>query len=440
MTLVIILLLSIPLSFSQVPNQSQVLSNFIRQFRFKPLGALQKRPALFQLGEKLFNDQQLSGKSNISCQSCHSPQAFTADTLPLGVGEGSWGEGQVRRQQGGALLARHTPALFNLGFSDVTTLFWDGRVMKHPQGGWLTPEPKLNGPAPELTHLSATLDSLLAVQALFPIANPEEMLGAGSKKTTTQAWEEAAERIFKGPFGNTYLKQFQAAYPGVVNFNIGHIANAIAEFQRHAFHSANTPWDNFLRGNTTGLSPRMLKGGVLFFTKAACINCHIGDHFTRFVNFQNIGIPQVGPGVRNGDDKGRYEVSGRGSDLYKFRVPPLRNVAMTAPYMHSGVFKNLWEVIAHYNNSQTTFSTFEWDPSNIRYRDLLVLDTNGTNQDNRERSLSGGFNRALALTAEEQKDLYCFVVGALTDLQFQSTTVFKGVINEVSDCTLNSRP
>ena len=437
MAFVLLLLFLLPVSYAQ--NDVQILNNFVRQFRVKPLSTLARRPILAELGAKLFIDQRLSGKGNISCHSCHSLVGFTGDMLPLGVGEGATGLAYYRQQGQGVVLARNTPPLFNLGYNEITHLFWDGRVMRHPQGGWLTPEPGINGMNPQFRELAVTLDTLLAVQALFPIANPAEMLGKESTLSPKEAWDKATDRIFNGPMGGLYTQLFRSAYPGVTKFNIGHIANALAEFQRQKFLANNTPWDNFLRGNSSSLTPRMVKGANLFFGKASCINCHIGDHFTRFSNFLNIGVPQLGPGVSGGDDKGRFEVTKNGKDIYRFRVPPLRNVALTGPYMHSGAFKTLWEVIDHYNDSSRTFDAFSWEPRLQPYNDLLVLDTNPANQHNRVRSLSGGINRSMGLTTEEKKDLFCFLTGALTDLQFLHTRAFKGVVNEVTDCLSGSR-
>lgn len=82
----------------------------------------------------------------------------------------------------------------------------------------------------------------------------------------------------------------------------------------------------------------MKRGANIFFGKAQCINCHSGEHLSSF-DFQSAAIPQIGPGKTDGDDKGRFEVTHNSSDIYRFRVSPLRNTALTAPYMHSGALR-----------------------------------------------------------------------------------------------------
>lgn len=417
--------------FSSV-SFAQTLDDYIVQFNMKPLRSLSKRTALYELGRRLFSDNILSGKNNISCASCHSLSAFGGDALPLGVGEGAVGEGLRRFQANGVILARHTPAIYNLGFSDVRTLFWDARVMKLPSGGWMTPEPALNGTYPTARDIAITLDSLLAVQALFPMSNPEEMLGKESKLSNLEAWNEITDRVLSN---EQYAILFMAAYPYERDFNIAHIANAIAEFERHEFLKINTPWDLYLRGNRKAMNERMIKGAEVFFSKAKCSNCHFGDHFSSF-GFQNVGIPQLGPGKNQGDDKGRFEVTGKEIDLYRFRVPPLRNVALTAPYMHTGAYNTLWQVIDHYNNPVDTLRNFNWNSQNRHYREPLRLDYSMTNLENRERRLSSGLARQLNLTPEERVNLFCFLAIGLTDISLMDELKKKGVLDEVNNCSV----
>lgn len=415
-----VLILALLFSFSSA--MAQDLDEYVQRFKFEALKAPPKRHALFHLGARLFFDPSLSGKGNISCQSCHSNEGFSGDALPLGLGEGAVGLGYRRIQQDGLILARHTPPVYNQGLPDVRTLFWDGRVMKI-RNFWMTPEPKLSGENPELREVAQTFDSILAVQAIFPLTSPEEMLGKESKLTKIQAWDQVMSRIATPE----YQKLFQKAYPGVARFNIAHVGNALAEFQRHHFLAINTPWDLYLRGHKTVLSERMKRGAKIFLGKAQCFQCHVGDQFTSF-GFQNIGVPQL-----LADDQGRKTVTQNPNDIYKFRVSPLRNVGVTAPYMHAGTFRTLWEVIEHYNDPHATFRQFQWNPRHRNYRDPLVLDTNGSNLDNRERTLSNSLARNLYLTAAEKADLFCFLKVGLTDMGLQKH--LKGVENEVTDCS-----
>jgi cytochrome c peroxidase len=143
--------------------------------------------------------------------------------------------------------------------------------------------------------------------------------------------------------------------------------------------------------------------------------------------------------VKGGDDKGRFEVTANTLDQYKFKVPPLRNIGLTAPYMHSGSLKSLWHVINHYNDPVASIRYFNWESRHPNYRDPLNLDTNSANVDNRESNLSRALARNLGLTMEQRYDLYCFLAVALTDVSLQKDLISKGVVNEVSDCSPRTR-
>ncbi len=433
MPLILGFLLLLPLAFGQDSDQS--LTHYIQMMNLKALPAPSpKNEPLYQLGLRLFYDKQLSGKNNISCHACHALSGHSSDTLPLGVGEGADGLAENRIQSQGALLARHTPALYNLGLPGVSAFFWDGRVMKHPQGGLWTPEEGLNGTNPKLKEIASALDGLLAAQALFPISNPDEMLGQGSTLSRVEAWEAVMERLFNGRLGASYQRFFKEAYPGVSNFNIAHVANAIAELERHHFLANNTPWDQYLRGNKKFMSERMKKGAVVFLSKGSCTNCHNGDHLSAF-GFFNIGVPQIGPGISNSDDKGLMEFTGAETHKYRFRASPLRNVALTAPYMHSGAFTSMWEVIDHYDHPMRSVHMFNWNPKHPRYREDLILDTNSERSKERAKLLAPNLPRNLSLTPEEKKDLYCFLMVGLTDLKNQQDLLTKGVLDEIDDCS-----
>jgi cytochrome c peroxidase len=432
---IFILLISLCSTLSaQTPTDSQ-LATYIQMLNLKPMQEVKlKNGPLYQLGLRLFYDRQLSGNDNISCHACHSLTGFSGDTLPLAVGEGAEGLAFNRQQMRGALIPRHTPALYNLGMDGVTALFWDGRIRHHPQGGWVTPEEGLNGPEPKLKEIATTLDSLLAAQALFPMTSPEEMLGQGSRMTRLEAWESIMDRLLNGRLGASYRRFFREAYPGVESFNIGHAANAIAELERHHFLANKTPYDLYLKGNKTILTERMKRGAILFMTKGQCTNCHVGEHLSSF-GFQNIGVPQIGPGVNNGDDKGLMEVTKAEGHMYRFRVSPLRNIALTAPYMHTGVFKTMWEVIEHYNHPMRSLHHFSWQGKDPRYSEELKLDDNIDNMRARTRTLANNLPRFLNLSMDEKKDLYCFLMVGLTDIKFQADLIRKGVLDEMDDCS-----
>lgn len=404
-----------------LPSLAQTeLDRYIQLFSLGPLPeAPKKNEALYRLGIQLFHDKKLSGKNNVSCSSCHAMKSYSTDGLPLGLGEGATGLGHQRMQDQGDILPRSTPALFNLGLPGVTSLFWDGRVgIDFYLGGWKTPEESINGKSPLRKDLAGTFDSTLALQSVFPISNPQEMLGRDSMLSHIEAWDEVMERLLKGDEKGKYKKLFSAAFPGVRKFNIAHVGNALAEYQRHDFLANNTLWDQYLRGKKDALSAPMKRGAQVFLTKASCVNCHTSEHLTTFAFF-NIGTPQIGV-----DDKGRAESTGVKDYMYQFRVPPIRNVALTAPYMHSGAFTTLWEVIEHYNDPISSLKKFQWNSKHPNYRETLIH--NKTNDQERISRLAFNLRRNLNLTDDEKKDLFCFLYFGLTDQKYQKDLITEG--------------
>lgn len=138
-----------------------------------------------------------------------------------------------------------------------------------------------------------------------------------------------------------YREQFNAAFGSGVTFT--NITRALAAFQRSLL-SWKSGHDRFEAGDRRALTDQQLRGRELFFGRAACATCHRPPLFTDH-EFHNLGVPQVGP---KADDPGRFGVTGDERDRGAFRTPMLRNVALTAPYMHDGVFATLEEVVAFY--------------------------------------------------------------------------------------------
>lgn len=409
-----------------LPAHAQTeLDRYIQLFSLEALPeAPKKNEALYRLGIQLFHDKKLSGNNNVSCSSCHAMKSYSVDGLPLGLGEGATGLGHQRMQDQGDILPRSTPPLFNLGLPGVTSLFWDGRVgIDFYQGGWRTPEPSINGKLPLRKKLAETFESTLALQSVFPISNPQEMLGRDSRLSNTEAWDEVMKRLLKGEEQRKYQKLFSEAFPGVRKFNIAHVGNALAEYQRHDFLANDTLWDQYLRGRKEALSVPMKRGAQVFLTKASCVNCHTGDHLTTFA-FLSIGTPQIGTGVSGGDDKGRMESTGVKDYMYQFRVPPIRNVALTAPFMHSGAYNTLWEVIDHYDDPISSLKNFKWNSKHPHYREDLVH--NKANDQERINKLAFNLRRNLNLSENEKKDLFCFLYFGLTDQKYQKDLVTEG--------------
>jgi len=266
-------------------------------------------PAKVDLGQQLYFDKRLSRDGGTSCATCHDPAKGWTDTAPVSTGIGG--------QTGG----RSAPTVVNriLG----ATQFWDGRA--------------------------ASLEE----QAVGPIANPIEM---------GFTHEEAVARVNAIP---GYALQFEAVFGGPAT--IDGIGKAIAAFERTILSGASKndyfeqalPFFEYepdededpaflarmeqvlLLEETHRMSLQAERGRELFFGEAGCSACHVGQDLTDEL-FHNIGI---GTGV----DAGRVAVTGDEKDTGAFKTPSLRNIVLTAPYMHDGSLETLMDVVRHYN-------------------------------------------------------------------------------------------
>jgi len=274
------------------------------------------------LGRSLFFDRRLSADGRVSCATCHDPATALADRHPMAVG--------VHDKTG----TRNAPTVFNAMFHD--RLFWDGRA--------------------------ASLEE----QAKAPLINPAEM-GMGT-------YEVVVERVASIP---AYPPQFYRVF-GRVGITIETIAQAIAAFERTQL-SGDSPFDRFMASDPQAITENQKRGWDLFRGKAGCITCHVfqpaAPFFTDF-QFHNTGIsvrgpihtldsirlntpnrsdPATGPLSNSQDlsrsfaDLGRYVVSRHPKDLGAFKTPTLRDVELTAPYMHDGSIKTLLDVVRFYN-------------------------------------------------------------------------------------------
>lgn len=258
-----------------------------------------------ELGEKLFFDPIFSLDNSISCASCHQPQFAFADNKAFSVG--------VNDSVG----TRNTPSVMNM--AGRFFFFHDGRA--------------------------ASLEE----QAVMPVENPVEM---------NLSFSDAVKRI---KANEEYVRLFKKIYKEEPNAE--NITNALAEFERSLESDGSAPHDLFVGGyDTTAMTASQQRGRKIFLAEESkCFECHFGPDFTRD-QFRNIGLYD---GV-NLTDKGRFDFTKDPKDIGKFKVPGLRNVALTAPYMHNGMFKTLEEVIDYYSNPYD----FVKEPINI---DTLMI-------------------------------------------------------------------
>jgi cytochrome c peroxidase len=337
-----------------------------------PIGPVQEQnPALVSLGQSLFFDKLLSGNRDISCATCHEPSLHAADGLTLAIGTGATGAGTARTLGAGReFVPRNAPSLLNQGLG-FFYLFWDGRVNEEGGPGRFR--------TPAGTQLPTGLSNLLAAQAMLPVANRAEMRGKAGDvdrfgnpnelaqigdSNFTEVWRASMRRLLAV---QEYVAKFTAAYPGtpVTSLGFQHAANALAAFQVHAFTKTNSPFDRYLARDDGALSEEAKRGALLFFGQAQCSSCHSGP-LLGGQGFSNAGVPQLGPGVGASAPLDR----GRGEELkdapfyqFAFRVPALRNVELTAPYMHNGAYRTLEAVVRHYNNVDSALVAF--DPAEL---------------------------------------------------------------------------
>ncbi|CUH78782.1 cytochrome c peroxidase [Tropicibacter naphthalenivorans] len=335
-----------------------------------------------RLGQMLFYDKILSGNQNISCGTCHHHSLNSADGVSLGIGEGGSGLGMDRTPGDGlslisARIPRNAPALWNLGHRDMRVLFHDGRVEQVDSDG-------LRFRTPAGTLLPEGLNSVLAAQALFPMSSDAEMAGKPDENPVSAAfaeridlgWEQVAERVRNTPEYAYLFRRDVREVRSKDDITIVEIANALAAFIGTEWQSFDSPYDDYLNAGTP-LPPLAEKGRALFFGDAGCANCHNGPLFTD-QNFYAVGVPQFGPGrafeTLIGSDVGRMEVTKLPADAYRFRTPSLRNVALTAPYGHSGAYPTLRDMIRHMCDPITSRNA--WTPGMARLPQVDWLKAN----------------------------------------------------------------
>jgi cytochrome c peroxidase len=292
-----------------------------------------------ELGKLLFFDPILSGNRTISCASCHKPDFAFADTSSVSLG--------VKKRKG----TRNTPSAMNLSLQPI--FFWDGRA------------------------------KTLEEQALAPIENPVEMNLHLDEALLRLQQSEKYKRWFKTVFNSEPTR--------------ANLAEAIAAFER-TLETSDSPFDNWkFSDDSSAVNDAVKRGFVLFNEKGKCVRCHFGADFTQH-EFRNIGLFNG----KNLKDSGRAVISGKKEDIGKFKTPGLRNVALTAPYMHNGMFRTLKQVIDFYN-----------DPAKIVPgaidRDTILA-------------------KPLGLTKQEKKDLEAFLM-ALTDKSFTTKKINRSRMN-----------
>ncbi len=312
------------------------------------------------LGRYLFYDKRLSGNGTMSCGSCHEQKRAFSDGKATPTGST------------GHHVARNSPGLANVAYLATYT--------------WANP-------------LLDTLEK----QALVPLfAESPVELGAAANL------EEVLQRLRED---SRYPDLFRAAFPDEKQpITRDNVVKAIASFQRTLL-SGNSPYDRYFQGDIHALSDSAKRGMELFFgERAECYHCHSGPHLTNSfrtkdakqleIVFQNTGLYNAdGQGAYPGDNTGLFEFTGDPRDMGRFRVPSLRNVALTAPYMHDGSVATLEAVLDHYTagGRDVTSGPYMGDGRASPLKDPLV--------------------RPFELTDQERADLIAFLE-SFTDMDF----------------------
>lgn len=296
--------------------------------------------ALAEPGKLFFKSKAVSLNGNIACQTCHLDEFGSTDGLPNAVGVEGEGQGPDRGFSSGRIVPRNTLPFWGRGGKGFNQFFWDGKV--DYSGKQRISQFGDNAPA----------DDALVIAALLPPTEFSEMISRDPgisplTRETPDAGKQLYARIMR------QLRQAEPQAVAVLASKLGKqpqelsfidVARSIASFIRAEFRLRDTKFHGFVFGKAR-LSPAERRGGLLFYGKGKCVNCHTGPYFTDF-KYHAVPFPQLGFGKNGfGIDYGRYNVTYDPEDLYKFRTPPLFNVDKTAPYGHSGSVATLEEAV-----------------------------------------------------------------------------------------------
>ncbi len=287
-------------------------------------------PAKIALGDKLFHDIRFSSTGEVSCATCHDKDKAFTDS-PLRTSEGI----------AGLTGTRNAPTVLNAVY--MTTQFWDGR--------------------------SPSLED----QALHPFLNPVEM-GLPDHEPILEVIRTDSE----------YVESFREVFGmDVKDVTMKEVTMAIAAFER-AQVAGDSPFDRwFYLGEQDAMTTQQIRGYVVFINQGRCVSCHIIEQTQALFTdnrFHNIGvgindlqddIPKLSREFLHADatltevdvevltdartsERGRFAITRQFDDLGSFKTPTLRNIALTAPYMHDGSLPSLQKVVVHYNNGGVT--------------------------------------------------------------------------------------
>ena len=349
-----------------------------------------------ELGRLLFWDPVLSGPMDVSCATCHHPEHAYADGRALSLGPEAVGLGpdRVALTNGGIPVAqRNSPTLLNVAFNGLD------RQRRRRRGG------------PRFTPLPADLENVnsdrapmfwdrrarsLETQALLPLTIREEMRGDAYSEEV--AVDSVVARLRAIP---AYVSLFREVYGEEASIDATQVAQAIAAFER-TLVARNSPFDRFLAGDEDALTTQQRRG-LDEFNEADCSDCHRGPMLSGF-NMHAEGVAE-NPLLAEPD---------AGDGRFRFRTPSLRNVAVTAPYMHNRMLGTLEEVLAFYDRGRSE------NPNVSNRRRRRGDDDRRDDVPATPGRLSGRFRGVDDMTDQQMEDIIAFLE-ALTDPDFDRT-------------------
>jgi cytochrome c peroxidase len=275
-------------------------------------------PEKVELGRFLFWDPILSGEKDVACATCHHPSRGYSDGRDLPLGVGAKGFGQDRHDQSGGripIVPRNVPTVINAAFNGVISddvidpvlapMLWDNRIQS------------------------------LEAQSLDPLRTRNEMRGDAYPEKA--ALDSVVARIAAIP---EYEQLFRQAFPEPEPISAENIGKAMAVFER-TIVATNSRFDQYVRGDEGALSATE-KRGLFFFTRDGCYRCHSGPMFSDY-KLHVLGVAE----------NPRLSAPDSGAAGFAFRTPTLRNLSLTAPYMHNGTKATLDEVLEFYNSNSS---------------------------------------------------------------------------------------
>jgi cytochrome c peroxidase len=334
-----------------------------------------------ELGRLLFWDPILSGSRDTACATCHHPDFAYADGRALSLGTGSTGLGPGRRDRtDGAIpvVRRNSPTILNVAFNGLD----DGRRRQRFDGTIASVD---QARAPMFWDNRVRS---LELQALEPIKALEELRGTAYPEEA--ALDTVVARLRAIP---EYVALFERAFGPGLPITASRLGDAIAAFERKLV-AMDSPFDRLRAGDSSALTPQQRRG-MEAFDDAGCDRCHDGVMFSDF-DLHAEGVTE----------HPLLEAPDAGDGRFRFRTPSLRNVALTAPYMHNGVLATLEDVLRFYDDGRSGNPNVS---DNRRREDRQGL-----------ARLDRDFRRVDNMSDGEIEDIIAFLE-ALTDPDFDRT-------------------